>query len=144
MNFDNFVTVLINEGLDIGVSKAKSLYAAMGFDRQQATIDSLQRIVDSLRAAASIPADASKIITEFGVQLALRTDSVLNSISNGKKIDAIKEIRELARDEWGIPMYLVQAKNVVEDRRVLDRAMIPEWERALLGDNWDRPLIPKY
>ena len=30
MNFGAFVTILIDEGLDIGVSKAKNLYTAMG------------------------------------------------------------------------------------------------------------------
>ena len=34
MNFHNFVMILINEGLDVGVSEAKNLYAAMGFDPQ--------------------------------------------------------------------------------------------------------------
>ena len=134
MNFHNFVMILINEGLDIGVSKAKNLYAAMGFDPQD-SVDQSQ--------SAYIPTDADKVITEFGVQLALRTESVLNLISEGKMISAIKKIRELVRNEWGIPMVLVQARKVVEDRRVLDRAMLPEWERALLGDNWDKPLIPK-
>ena len=134
MNFDNFVTILIDTGLDISVSKAKNIYAAMGFDPQNS--------VDQLRSAY-IPTDADKVITEFGVQLALRTESVLNLIHDGKKISAIKKIRELVRHEWGIPMVLVQARKVVEDSRVLDRAMIPEWERALLGENWDRPLIPK-
>lgn len=136
MNFHNFVTILINEGMDIGVSKAKSLYAAMGFD-PQVTIP--QNSVNQCQSTYN----ADEVIVEFGVQLALRTESILNSISNGKKISALKEVRELARDEWGIPMVLVQARKVVEDRRVLDRAMLPEWERALLGDNWDRPLIPK-
>ena len=88
--------------------------------------------------------NVDEVITEFGVQLALRTESILNSISNGKKISALKEVRELARDEWGIPMTLALARKVVENSRVLDRAMLPEWERMLLGDNWDRPLIPKY
>ena len=134
MNFDNFVTILMDTGLDISVSKAKNIYAAMGFDPQNS--------VDQLRSAY-IPTDADKVITEFGVQLALRTESVLNLIHDGKKISAIKKIRELVRHEWGIPMVLVQARKVVEDSRVLDRAMIPEWERALLGENWDRPLIPK-
>ena len=134
MNFDNFVTILIDTGLDISVSKAKNIYAAMGFDPQNS--------VDQLRSAY-IPTDADKVITEFGVQLALRTESVLNLIHDGKKISAIKKIRELVRHEWGIPMVLVQARKVVEDSRVLDRAMLPEWERALLGENWDRPLIPK-
>ena len=137
MNFHDFVTILINEGLDIGVSKAKSLYAAMGFGPQ---VPISQNSVNQCQSTYN----ADEVIIEFGVQLALRTESILNLINNGKKIDAIKEIRALAHSEWGIPMYLVQAKKVVEDRRVLDRAMIPEWERALLGDNWDRPLIPKY
>ena len=129
MNFHNFVMILINEGLDIGVSKAKNLYTAMGFDPQATPPQN------------SVEAD--EVIIEFGVQLALRTESVLNLISEGKMISAIKKIRELVRHEWGIPMVLVQARKVVEDRRVLDRAMLPEWERALLGDNWDKPLIPK-
>ena len=129
MNFHNFVMILINEGLDIGVSKAKNLYTAMGFDPQATPPQN------------SVEAD--EVIIEFGVQLALRTESVLNLISEGKMISAIKKIRELVRNEWGIPMVLVQARKVVEDRRVLDRAMLPEWERALLGDNWDKPLIPK-
>lgn len=136
MNFHNFVTILINEGLDISVSKAKNLYAAMGFDPQ---VPISQNSVNQCQSTYN----ADEVIIEFGVQLALRTESILNSISNGKKISAIKKIRELARNEWGIPMVLVQARNVVEDRRVLDRAMLPEWERALLGDNWDKPLIPK-
>ena len=138
MDFHNFVTILINEGLDIGVSKAKNLYAAMGFDGQTYS----QNNINQLRSAYNT-VEADDVITEFGVQLALRTESVLNLIHDGKKISAIKKIRELARHEWGIPMVLVQARNVVEDRRVLDRAMLPEWERALLGDNWDKPLIPK-
>ena len=129
MNFHNFVMILINEGLDIGVSKAKNLYTAMGFDPQATPPQN------------SVEAD--EVIIEFGVQLALRTESVLNLISEGKMISAIKKIRELVRNEWGIPMVLVQARKVVEDRRVLDRAMLPERERALLGDNWDKPLIPK-
>ena len=131
MNFGAFVTILIDEGLDIGVSKAKNLYTAMGFGPQNSV---------SLWQSTY---NADEVVTEFGVQLALRTESVLNLIHDGKKISAIKKIRELARHEWGIPMVLVQARNVVEDRRVLDRAMLPEWERALLGDNWDKPLIPK-
>ena len=131
MNFHNFVTILMDTGLDISVSKAKNLYTAMGFDPQN-SVNQCQSTYN-----------ADEVIIEFGVQLALRTESILNSISNGKKISAIKKIRELARNEWGIPMVLVQARNVVEDRRVLDRAMLPEWERALLGDNWDKPLIPK-
>ena len=141
MNFHNFVTILINEGLDIGVSKAKSLYTAMGFGGQTAIYYS-PTAAEQLRSAY-IPVEAGEVITEFGVQLALRTESVLNLIHDGKNISAIKKIRELVRHEWGIPMVLVQARKVVEDRRVLDRAMLPEWERALLGDNWDRPLIPK-
>ena len=131
MNFGAFVTILIDEGLDIGVSKAKNLYTAMGFGPQN-SVNLWQSTYN-----------ADEVVTEFGVQLALRTESVLNLIHDGKKISAIKKIRELARHEWGIPMVLVQARNVVEDRRVLDRAMLPEWERALLGDNWDKPLIPK-
>ena len=138
MDFHNFVTILINEGLDIGVSKAKSLYAAMGFDGQTYS----QNNINQLRSAYNT-VEADDVITEFGVQLALRTEYVLNLIHEGKKIGAIKRIRELVRYEWGIPMVLVQAMKVVEDRRVLDRAMLPEWERALLGDNWDKPLIPK-
>ena len=141
MNFDNFVTILVDAGLDISVSKAKNLYTAMGFGGQ-ITIHYSQTAAEQLRSAY-IPVEAGEVITEFGVQLALRTESVLNLIHDGKKISAIKKIRELARHEWGIPMVLVQARNVVEDRRVLDRAMLPEWERALLGENWDRPLIPK-
>ena len=137
MNFHNFVTILINEGLDIGVSKAKSLYAAMGFDPQ---VPISQNSVNQCQSTYN----ADEVIIEFGVQLALRTESILNSISNGKKISALKEVRELARDEWGIPMTLALARKVVENSRVLDRAMLPEWERALLGENWDRPLIPKY
>ena len=137
MNFHNFVMILINEGLDIGVSKAKSLYAAMGFDPQ---VPISQNSVNQCQSTYN----ADEVIIEFGVQLALRTESILNSISNGKKISALKEVRELARDEWGIPMTLALARKVVENSRVLDRAMLPEWERALLGENWDRPLIPKY
>ena len=132
MNFHDFVTILINEGLDISVSKAKNLYTAMGFGPQN-SVNQCQSTYN-----------ADEVIIEFGVQLALRTESILNSISNGKKISALKEVRELARDEWGIPMTLTMARKVVENSRVLDRAMLPEWERALLGDNWDRPLIPKY
>ena len=130
MNFGAFVTILIDEGLDISVSKAKNLYTAMGFGPQN-SVNQCQSTYN-----------ADEVIIEFGVQLALRTESILNSISNGKKISAIKEVRELARDEWGIPMTLALARKVVENSRVLDRAMLPEWERALLG--WDRPLIPKY
>lgn len=136
MNFHNFVMILINEGLDIGVSKAKNLYAAMGFDPQ---VPISQNSVNQCQSTYN----ADEVITEFGVQLALRTEYVLNLIHEGKKIGAIKRIRELVRHEWGIPMVLVQARKVVEDRRVLDRAILPEWERALLGDNWDKPLIPK-
>ena len=136
MNFHNFVMILINEGLDISVSKAKNLYAAMGFDPQ---VPISQNSVDQCQSTYN----ADEVIVEFGVQLALRTESILNSISNGKKISALKEVRELARDEWGIPMTLALARKVVENSRVLDRAMLPEWERALLGENWDRPLIPK-
>ena len=136
MNFHNFVMILINEGLDIGVSKAKSLYAAMGFDPQ---VPISQNSVNQCQSTYS----ADEVITEFGVQLALRTEYVLNLIHEGKKLGAIKRIRELVRHEWGIPMTLALAMKVVEDRRVLDRAMLPEWERALLGENWDRPLIPK-
>ena len=135
MNFHNFVMILINEGLDISVSKAKNLYAAMGFDPQ---VPISQNSVDQCQSTYN----ADEVIVEFGVQLALRTESILNSISNGKKISALKEVRELARDEWGIPMTLALARKVVENSRVLDRAMLPEWERALLG--WDRPLIPNY
>ena len=131
MNFGAFVTILIDEGLDISVSKAKNLYTAMGFGPQN-SVNQCQSTYN-----------ADEVITEFGVQLALRTEYVLNLIHEGKKIGAIKRIRELVRHEWGIPMVLVQARKVVEDRRVLDRAMLPEWERALLGDNWDKPLIPK-
>lgn len=138
MNFDNFATILIDTGLDISVSKAKSLYAAMGFDPQAYSLIPVEA------GGIIIEFGDGEVIIEFGVQLALRTDSILNLISGGKKINAIKKIRELARHEWGIPMVLGQAKKVVEDSRVLNRAMIPEWERALLGDNWDRPLIPKY
>lgn len=141
MNFENFVTILISEGLDIGLSKAKSLYSAMGFNGQT-TIYYSQNAVDQLRSSYNT-VEADEVIIEFGVQLALRTEYVLNLIHEGKKIGAIKRIRELVRHEWGIPMVLVQARKVVEDRRVLDRAMLPEWERALLGDNWDKPLIPK-
>ena len=129
MNFGAFVTILMDTGLDISVSKAKNLYTAMGFDPQN-SVDQCQSTYN-----------ADEVIVEFGVQLALRTESILNSISNGKKISALKEVRELARDEWGIPMTLALARKVVENSRVLDRAMLPEWERALLG--WDRPLIPK-
>ena len=131
MNFHDFVMILINEGLDIGVSKAKNLYTAMGFGPQN-SVNQWQSTYN-----------ADEVVTAFGVQLALRTESVLNLIHDGKKISAIKEIRELARDEWGIPMTLALARKVVENSRVLDRAMLPEWERALLGDNWDKPLIPK-
>lgn len=141
MNFDNFVSILIDAGLDISVSKAKNLYSAMGFDGQT-TIYYSQNAVDQLQSSYNT-VEAGEVITEFGVQLALRNDSILNFISDGKKIKALKEVRDLARHEWGIPMVLVQARKVVEDRRVLDRAMLPEWERALLGDNWDKPLIPK-
>ena len=141
MNFEAFVTILMDAGLDISVSKAKNLYSAMGFNGQT-TIYYSQNAVDQLQSSYNT-VEAGEVITEFGVQLALRTESVLNLIHDGKKISAIKKIRELARHEWGIPMVLVQARNVVEDRRVLDRAMLPEWERALLGDNWDKPLIPK-
>ena len=136
MNFGAFVTILIDEGLDISVSKAKNLYTAMGFDPQ---VPIPQNSVNQCQSTYN----ADEVITEFGVQLALRTEYVLNLIHEGKKIGAIKRIRELVRHEWGIPMVLVQARKVVEDRRVLDRAMLPEWERALLGDNWDKPLIPK-
>ena len=136
MNFDNFVTILVDAGLDISVSKAKNLYTAMGFGPQ---VPISHNSVNQCQSTYN----ADEVITEFGVQLALRTEYVLNLIHEGKKIGAIKRIRELARNEWGIPMVLVQARNVVEDRRVLDRAMLPEWERALLGDNWDKPLIPK-
>ena len=136
MNFGAFVTILMDTGLDISVSKAKSLYAAMGFDPQ---VPISQNSVNQCQSTYN----ADEVIVEFGVQLALRTESILNSISNGKKISALKEVRELARDEWGIPMTLALARKVVENSRVLDRAMLPEWERALLGENWDRPLIPK-
>ena len=136
MNFHNFVTILINEGLDIGVSKAKSLYAAMVLDPQ---VPISQNSVNQCQSTYN----ADEVIVEFGVQLALRTESILDSISKGRKISALKEVRDLARNEWGIPMTLALARKVVENSRVLDRAMLPEWERALLGENWDRPLIPK-
>ena len=141
MKFDAFVSILIENGMDIYVSKAQKLYAAMDFDGQQATIDSLQNCVDQLRASASVPADASRVLTEFGVQLALRTDSVLNFISIGNRIAAIKELRRLARHEWGIPMVLIHARDAVSDSRVIEQAAIPEWERDLLGGGWDKPLI---
>ena len=134
MNFGAFVTILMDTGLDISVSKAKNLYTAMGFDPQ---VPISQDNINQCQSTYN----ADEVIVEFGVQLALRTESILNSISNGKKISALKEVRELARDEWGIPMTLALARKVVENSRVLDRAMLPEWERALLG--WDRPLIPK-
>ena len=136
MNFGAFVTILMDTGLDISVSKAKNLYTAMGFDPP---VPISQDNINQCQSTYN----ADEVIVEFGVQLALRTESVLNLISEGKMISAIKKIRELVRNEWGIPMVLVQARKVVEDRRVLDRAMLPEWERALLGDNWDKPLIPK-
>ena len=141
MNFDAFVSILIDMGLDISVSKAKNLYAAMDLDGQQATIDSLQNSVDQLRASARVPADAGKVLTEFGVQLALRTNSILIMVNDGQRIAAIKELRRLARHEWGIPVLLVHARDAVNDSRVHTRAFLPEWERDLLGENWDKPLI---
>ena len=141
MNFDAFVTILIENGLDICVSKAQNLYAAMDFDGQQATIDSLQNSVDQLRASARVPADASKVLTEFGVQLALRTDSILGMVNDGQRIAAIKELRRQARHEWGIPVQLTHARDAVSDSRVIYRAGLPEWERDLLGENWGKPLI---
>lgn len=134
MNFGNFVTIIIDTGLDISVSKARSLYAAMGFDPQN-SVGQLQSAYNTV--------EAGEVIIEFGVQLALRTEYILNLIHDGKKINAIKEIRYLVRHEWGIPIVLGQAKKVVEDSRVVSRAALHEWERALMGENWDRPLVPK-
>ena len=135
MNLLTLVNALLALNIRVSIQKADALYKALGLDRMAADLEyyrgECQRLnnlnstqdqddLDRLRAklTGETPRDSL-------VRTALRTASIVDNLANGKKIQAIKDLRTAAG------CTLKEAKDAVEDDRVAYRASLPQWERDL-------------
>ena len=133
MNLLTLVNALLTLNIRVSVQKADALYKALGLDRMAADLEyyrgECQRLNDLnqdhdlalLRAKLTGTTPHDRL-----VETALRSTSIIDNLANGKKIQAIKDLRAATGST------LKEAKDAVEDRRVTERANLPEWERDLL------------
>ena len=134
MNLLTLVNALLTLNIRVSVQKADALYKALGLDRIAADLEyyrgECQRLNDlrtqdqdlaQLRAKLTVVTPHDRL-----VETALRSASIIDNVANGRKIQAIKDLRAAAQ------CSLKEAKDAIEDRRVTERANLPEWERDLL------------
>ena len=143
MNLLTLVNALLVLNIRVSIQKADALYKALGLDRMASDLEyyrgECQRLNDLNQtltphgvewvAAGSI-ANGTRVFGttthDFLVEAALRSGSIIDNVANGNKIQAIKDLRTSTQ------CSLKEAKDAVEDRRVAQRASLPEWERDLL------------
>ena len=142
MNLLTLVNALLTLNIRVSVQKADALYKALGLDGIAADLEyyrgecqRLNELNHTLRSAQSEDQNLALLRAKLTgttnahqllVNVALDSASIIDSLANGKKIQAIRDLRAAAQ------CGLKEAKDAVEDRRVTERANLPEWERNLL------------
>ena len=136
MNLLTLVNALLTLNIRVSVQKADALYKALGLDQIAADLEyyrgecqrlSALRLRDQDHDLALLRAKLTGVTPhDHLVETALRSASIIDNMANGRKIQAIKDLRAATQ------CSLKEAKDAVEDRRVTERANLPEWERDLL------------
>ena len=139
MNLLTLVNALLDLNIRVSVQKADALYKALGLDQIAADLEyyrgECQRLNDLNHKLCAQDHDLAILRAKLTgtpmphdslVETALRSASIIDSVADGRKIQAIKDLR----DATGCGLR--EAKDAVEDRRVTERANLPEWERDLL------------
>ena len=120
MNLLTLVNALLALNIRVSIQKADALYKALGLDSMAADLEyyrgECQRLNDRL---TGMPTHDSLVRTALG------TASIMDNLANGKKIQAIKDLRTAAG------CTLKEAKDAIEDGRVTYRASLSQWERDL-------------
>lgn len=96
-----------------------------------AEVKRLTELNDSLRSTqdqdlARLRAKLMGTTHDDLVETALDSATIIDLVANGRRIQAIKELREVAG------CHLREAKDAIDDTRVSERASIPKCERDLL------------
>ena len=136
MDFHHFTNILVDNGINTTIKKAQAIYSYIGVivserdhfkEEADLWFKERQSILDKFIAAneeiARLKGElsrqqgdklSSKTNHEVLVNYALNNDEVLGHLKNGKKIDAIKALRNIG---W---CSLIEAKNAIEDYRLLE------------------------
>ena len=137
MSLLTLVNALLTLNIRVSVQKADALYKALGLDRMAADLEyyrgECQRLnnlnstqdqddLDRLRAQLTGATPHNSL-----VETALHSASIIDNLANGKKVQAINDLRRIAG------CTIKEAKDVIEDRRVAYRATLLEWERDQLS-----------
>ena len=134
MNLLTLVNALLDLNIRVSVQKADALYKALGLDQIAADLEYYRGECLRLNNLRMQDQDLDRLRAKLTgvtphdhlVETALRSASIIDSVANGWKIQAIKDLRAAAQ------CSLKEAKDAIEDRRVTERANLPEWERDLL------------
>lgn len=140
MNLLTLVNALLALNIRVSVQKADALYRALGLDRMAADLEfyraecqRLDDVIHTLHNKQEQDQDLALLRAKLTgttphdllVNAALRSASIIDDLANGKKIQAIKDLRLATQ------CTLKEAKDAVEDRRVTERASLPQYERDL-------------
>ena len=135
MNLLTLVNALLTLNIRMSVQKADALYKSLGLERMASDLEyyraECERLTDQLRAYQD--QDLARLrekltgqsTHDYLVQMALGSETIIDLVANGRKIQAIKELRIAAQ------CGLREAKDAIEDHRVKDRAALSELERDL-------------
>ena len=136
MNLLTLVNALLTLNIRVSVQKAEALYKALGLDQIAADLEYYRKECLRLNELRTLDRDHDlallraklTVVTPHDslVETALRSASIIDNVANGRKIQAIKDLRSAAQ------CSLKEAKDAIEDRRVTERANLPEWERDLV------------
>lgn len=122
MSLLTLVNALLTLNIRVSVQKADALYKALGLDQMAADLKYYRGECQRLNAKLTGATPHNSL-----VETALHSASIIDNLANGKKIQAIADLRRIAG------CTIKEAKDVIEDRRVTYRATLLEWERDQLS-----------
>ena len=133
MNLLTLVNALLDLNIRVSVQKADALYKALGLDQIAADLEYYRGECLRLNNLRMQDQDLDRLRAKLTgmpfhdhlVKTALGTASIMDNLANGKRVQAIKELRDATGST------IKEAKDAVEDGRVTYRASLPQSQRDL-------------